>query len=122
MKMSLTSLKKSHVSVDIASVSYANGTAVGNMPSNQVQVPPSRETWEMLIATCTESADLPMATECMMQMEAAGMKPSYAVETAVMNMYADYERQKEDKQRKARDEEEKQLEAQRKHSCSVHLG
>ena len=63
-----------------------------------------------------------MATECMMQMEAAGMKPSSAVVTAVMNMYADYERQKEDKQRKVREEKEKQRKAQRKHSYSVDLG
>ena len=57
-----------------------------------------------------------------MQMEAAGMKPSSAVVTAVMNMYADYERQKEDKQRKAREEKEKQRKAQRNHSYSVDLG
>ena len=62
-----------------------------------------------------------MATECMMQMEAAGMKPSSAVVTAVMNMYADYERQKGDK-RKVREEKEKQRKAQRKHSYSVDLG
>ena len=57
-----------------------------------------------------------------MQMEAAGMKPSSAVVTAVMNMYDDYERQKEDRQRKAREEKEKQRKAQRNHSYSVDLG
>ena len=121
MKMSCATARKSHVGIHLP-VYFANGTAVGNMSSNQCQVPPSRQTWEMLIATCTESADLPMATECMMQMEAAGMKPSSAVVTAVMNVYADYERQKEDKQRKVREEKEKQRKAQRKHSYSVDLG
>ena len=121
MKMSWTSTRKSHASVDIP-VYFANDIAVGNMPSNQVQVPPSRETWEMRIAKCTERGDLPTATEYMLEMEAAGMKPSRAVETAVLKLYAEYERRKEDKQRKAREEKEKQRKAQRKHSYSVGLG
>ena len=105
-----------------ASVSYANGTAVGNMPSNQCKVPPSRGTWEMLIATCTESGDLPTATKCIMEMEAAGMKPSYAVIAPVMKLHAECKRDMEDKQRKGQAEKEKPINAQGKHSCSVDLG
>ena len=62
------------------------------------------------------------AAWCMMQMEAAGMTPSRAVVTAVKKLYAEYERRKEDKQRKAREEKERQRKAQRNHSYSVDLG
>ena len=86
----------------------------------EIQVPPSRETWEMLIATCTKSGDLDTATKCMTQMEAAGMKPSTAVVATVLKLGDEYN-EEEDTQRKAREEEETQLEAQRKHSFSVDL-
>jgi hypothetical protein len=66
----------------------------GPAAEEDAEVPPSRETWEMQIATHIENGDFRAATDCMMKMEEAGFKPSAVVIKPVLKMYDESMREK----------------------------
>jgi hypothetical protein len=72
------------------------------------KVEPSYKTWELLIATCVKQGDLPLATDFLMQMEKAGMKPPKKLLENVMVLYSEHKEKVKAARREKRQEEARQ--------------